>query len=154
MKRRRLAPLRNSRSFPAFVLDQLSPLDVTSRAMFGGIGLYSGDLFFGIIARDTLFLKVDDTNRADFISAGMQPFKPSGEDAGTMKYYAVPLEVLESVMELERWARGAIQVAHNARLTAASRPAAGAARRRATRSASTKRATRPRAAGRRGRTRR
>jgi DNA transformation protein and related proteins len=121
MKRRRLAPLRNSKSFPAFVLDQLSALNVTSRAMFGGIGLYSEDLFFGIIARDTLFLKVDDTNRADFINAGMQPFKPSGDDAGTMKYYAVPLEVLESVVELERWARGAIQVAHHARLAAAGR---------------------------------
>jgi DNA transformation protein len=122
--------------------------------MFGGIGLYSEDLFFGIIARDTLFLKVDDTNRVDFINAGMQPFKPSGEDAGTMKYYAVPLEVLESVAELERWTHRAIQVARNARLTAAGRPAAGAVRRQVTRSPSTKRATTPTAAARRGRTRR
>lgn len=154
MKRRRLEPLRNSRSFPAFVLDQLSALEVTSRPMFGGIGIYSEDLFFGIIARDTLFLKVDDTNRGDFLSAGMQPFKPSGEEGGTMKYYAVPLEVLESVGEIERWARAAIQVARNARLTAVSRPGADAVPRRATRSVSTKRATTPTAAARRGRTRR
>jgi len=152
MKRRRLAPLRNSKSFPAFVLDQLSGLTVTPRVMFGGIGLYSEDLFFGIIARDTLFLKVDDSNRARFVKAGMQPFDPSGDGAGTMKYYAVPLEVLESAVELERWTRGAIQVALSAR--GVTRQAAGAARRRAVRAASTKPATTPRAAARRDRTRR
>ena len=38
--------------------------------MFGGVGLYHADLFFGIIARDVLYLKVDDVNRPDYEAAG------------------------------------------------------------------------------------
>ena len=47
--------LRSAASFERFVLDQLADLGpVTSRRMFGGVGLYCGDVFFGIIARDEL----------------------------------------------------------------------------------------------------
>jgi len=41
----------------------------------------------------------------------MKPFKPYPNRSGTMKYYAVPLEVLESPIELAAWARKAIAVA-------------------------------------------
>jgi DNA transformation protein and related proteins len=64
--------LRSSASFERFVLDQLADLGrVTSRKMFGGIGLYCDDVFFGIVSRDALFLKVDDRTRADYEAAGM-----------------------------------------------------------------------------------
>ena len=56
--------LRSSASFERFVLDQLVDLGpVTSRKMFGGMGLYCDDVFFGIVARDELYLKVDDRTR-------------------------------------------------------------------------------------------
>jgi len=57
--------LRSSASFERFVLDQLADLGpVTSRKMFGGVGLYCDDVFFGIIARDELWTtrRVDGTN--------------------------------------------------------------------------------------------
>ena len=55
--------LKVSDAFRSFVLDQLSELgEVTPRSMFGGIGLYLSGVFFGIIARDTLYLKVDAHN--------------------------------------------------------------------------------------------
>jgi DNA transformation protein len=79
--------------------------------MFGGTGLYRDGLFFGIIARDALYLKVDDTNRQDYERAGSGPFKPYEDRAGTMQYYAVPLDVLESAPELVAWARKAVSVA-------------------------------------------
>lgn len=79
--------------------------------MFGGVGLYYRGVFFGIIARDTLYLKVGDLNRDDYERARMKPFKPYPDRSGTMKYYAVPLDVLESSMELAAWARKAIAVA-------------------------------------------
>jgi DNA transformation protein len=48
------------------VLDQLAEVGaITSRAMFGGV-LYCRGVFFGIIARDVLYLKVDDANRPDY----------------------------------------------------------------------------------------
>lgn len=101
--------LRSSASFERFVLDQLSDLGpVTSRKMFGGVGLYCGDVFFGIIARDELYLKVDDSTRDRYERAGMHPFKPYANRSTTMKYYAVPVGVLESSVELTRWAQDAV----------------------------------------------
>jgi DNA transformation protein len=115
MTRRPLKSLRSSDSFRQFVLDQLDTLDVRARSMFGGTGLYSGESFFGIIAADTLYLKVDDTNRGMFEHGGMQPFRPFANRPASTTYYAVPLAVLESADELERWARGAIAAAKRAK---------------------------------------
>jgi DNA transformation protein len=103
--------LRNSESFKQFVVDQLAALDVTAKSMFGGTGLYSGGHFFGIIASDVLYFKVDDTNRGEYERAGMEPFKPYDDRPGTMSYYAVPPSVLECAPDLERWARTALQAA-------------------------------------------
>ena len=104
-----------SDSYKRFVLDQLGELgDVTPRSMFGGVGLYYRDLFFAIVAGDVLYLKVDDATRGDFERAGMEPFRPYPDRAGSMQYYAVPLDVLESAGELTQWARRAIDVARRA----------------------------------------
>src|SRR5437660_9879939 len=101
---RTLRSLKSTEAFRSFVLDQLEEIgDVTPRSMFGGVGLYHRGVFFGIIARDVLYLKVDDHNRADYESAGMKPFKPYPHRAGTMQYYAVPVEILESGFELAAW---------------------------------------------------
>jgi DNA transformation protein len=111
---RSLRSLKVSEGFKAFVLDQLSELgDVLPKAMFGGVGLYHRGVFFGIIARDTLFLKVDETNRTDYERAGSKPFKPYRDRPGTMQYYAVPLDVLESPIDLARWAQAAIAAAQH-----------------------------------------
>jgi DNA transformation protein and related proteins len=107
--RRRLAALKVSAAFAEFAIAQVEALgDVTSKAMFGGVGLYHDGVFFGILARDTLYFKVDDSSRAAYQAAGMAPFKPYEGRPGTMKYYAVPLEVLESAPELVAWARKAV----------------------------------------------
>lgn len=103
--------LKVSEAFKTFVLDQLEALDVTAKSMFGGVGLYSRGVFFGIVARDTLYLKVGELNRAGFARAGMKPFKPYPDRSGSMNYFAVPLGVLESANELTAWARKAVAVA-------------------------------------------
>jgi DNA transformation protein len=111
-RRMRPNPLHVSDGFRSFVLDQLQELgDVTPRAMFGGVGLYHNGVFFGIIAGDQLYLKADDTTRRDFERAGMKPFKPYADRPITMKYYGIPLDVLESPIELARWARKAVAAA-------------------------------------------
>ena len=113
---KRSGSLRSSPSFERFVLDQLSELGaVSSRKMFGGIGLYCDAVFFGIIARDALYLKVDDTTRRRYEEAGMAAFQPYGDRPGKMGYYAVPVGVLESAMELTLWAKEAVGVASVAR---------------------------------------
>jgi len=82
--------------------------------MFGGVGLYSRGVFFGLIARDVLYLKTDDTTRPEYERAGMKPFQPYPGRAGTMQYYAVPVGVLEAAAELVAWARKAVTVAARA----------------------------------------
>jgi DNA transformation protein len=107
-----LRSLKVSESFKAFVLDQLEELgDVAPKSMFGGVGLYHAGVFFGILARDTLYLKVDDGNRQDYEDAGMKAFKPYPDRGGTMRYYSVPLAVLESPIDLAEWARKAVSAA-------------------------------------------
>jgi DNA transformation protein len=114
----RLKPLTVTDTFRRFVLTQLDELgDVTSRAMFGGIGLYYRDVFFGIIACDVLYMKVDPGNQPDYLRAGMHPFVPypdrsgSRGSKGTSSYYAVPTGILECASDLAEWARKSIGAA-------------------------------------------
>jgi DNA transformation protein and related proteins len=110
-----LKSLKSTEAFKTFVLQQLADLDeVAARAMFGGVGLYQRGVFFGIIARDVLYLKVDEITRPDYERAGCRPFKPYPDRAGTMRYYAVPVDVLESTLELTDWARKAVAAAKRA----------------------------------------
>ena len=106
-----------SPSYRAFVLDQLSRAapGIRDRGMFGGVGIYSGDFFFALIDEDTLYLKVDDGNRADFEAVGMGPFRPFGEGGEVMQYYQLPAEVLEEPDRLTEWVAKAIDVARRAR---------------------------------------
>lgn len=95
------------------MLDQLADAGhVTARKMFGGVGLYCDGAFFGIMARDELYLRTDERTRPAFEARGCPPFKPYPHRPMTMKYYRVPLEVLESAPELVRWARASVAVAN------------------------------------------
>lgn len=97
-----------SREYLDYIADQLKAFGpVTMKRMFGGAGLYHQGAFFGLVADDTLYFKVDDTNKADYEAAGSGPFKPFGTYA--MSYYEVPADVLEDPDELGQWARKAFK---------------------------------------------
>jgi uncharacterized protein (TIGR02453 family) len=101
-----------SESYRDYVLEQLGCMgQVTAKNMFGGVGLYLDGLFFALIANDTLYFKVDGTNRPDYEAAGMGPFRPYGDKSYAMKYYEVPVEVLEDRETLRLWANKALAVA-------------------------------------------
>ena len=107
--------LRVTPEFRDFVLDQLARVpQLRAKPMFGGIGLYSGESFFGILAADELFFKVDHSNRAEYEAAGSEPFRPVVARPVSMSYWRVPLEVLEDNGELATWALAAIRAAGNA----------------------------------------
>jgi DNA transformation protein len=107
--------LRVTPEFRDFVLDQLARIpQLRAKTMFGGVGLYSGDAFFGIVAADELFFKVDHTNRAAYEAAGSEPFRPVVARPVSMSYWRVPIEVLEDPGELAAWALAAIRAAGNA----------------------------------------
>ena len=83
--------------------------------MFGGVGIYAAELFFALLADDTLYFKVDDATRPQFKELGMAPFRPYGEAGEVMQYYEVPADVLEDPEELEIWVKAAIAVARRAK---------------------------------------
>jgi len=105
-----------SAEYREFVLEQLGRVapPVTSRAMFGGVGVYSGGLFFALMAGDRLFLKVDDTNRPAFDAIGMGPFRPFGEEHA-MGYYELSADLLEDAEQLRPWVHASIDVARRSR---------------------------------------
>jgi DNA transformation protein len=106
-----------SQSFLDFLLEHLEPLgDVSARRMFGGVGVYRGDVFFAIVDNDTVFFKVDDASAEAYKDAGMPPFRPYPDrPEASMGYFQVPAGVLEDRNELVRWAERAVEVGRSNR---------------------------------------
>ena len=105
-----------SKDFLTYVLEQLQLLGtVTSRRMFGGVGLYADGSFFALLDDDTLYFKVDDSNRADYQQRGSKPFVPFPDKSEvSMSYFNVPAEVLDDAEELRQWAKKSVAVALSA----------------------------------------
>ena len=74
--------------------------------MFGGYGIFHEGLMFALIADDTLYFKVDESNREIYEKAESQPF-PHG-----ISYWEVPADVLEDKNRLGEWAEISIDIAH------------------------------------------
>jgi DNA transformation protein len=103
-----------SDEFIDYVIDQLSAWgDVSARKMFGGAGLYCDGVMFALIADDVAYLKVDDSNREDFVKAGSSPFNPYPDKVKTtvVSYYEIPADVLEDPPVLARWAECSLAIA-------------------------------------------
>jgi DNA transformation protein len=103
-----------SDEFIDYVIDQLAAWgEVSARKMFGGAGLYHDETMFGLIADDVAYLKVDDSNREDFVRAGASPFNPFPDKVKTyvMSYYEIPADVLENRTALAEWAQRSLDIA-------------------------------------------
>ena len=112
-----------SDSFRDFVLEQLhrAATPVRARRMFGGVGLYAGDTFFALIDDDTVYFKTDASTQPEFEARGMKPFRPFGDDGGTMQYHQIPEDVLENPETLRIWVERAVSVAHQKKKQSARR---------------------------------
>jgi len=100
--------------FKDYIVDQLEQLGwVTVKKMFGGVSIYYDGLIFGLLADDVLYFKVDDSNRSNYESAGMKPFRPFESKPMIMPYYEVPANILEDREQLADWARKALTVSRN-----------------------------------------
>jgi DNA transformation protein len=92
--------------FLSYVVEQLSAVrGITSRRMFGGVGLYCEGVFFGLIMDDVLYFRAGDENRADYEARGMRPFHPiPGKLTASTSYFELPADVLEDGEECRAWA--------------------------------------------------
>ena len=82
------------------------------RKMFGGYGVYHDGVMFGLVEKDTLYLKADETTQKHFESRGLSQFQY--DRAGKvvkMSYYKAPEEIYDDREKAALWARRAYQVA-------------------------------------------
>jgi DNA transformation protein len=93
--------------------------------MFGGHGIYCGDLMFGLVDDDEIFLKTDDQTRPMFEAAGCRRWVYSGGGKKMeTNYFRPPDAAHESPEDMEPWGRLALEAARRAaRIRAAKKKA-------------------------------
>lgn len=131
-----------SASFRDYVADQLTPLGpVQIKRMFGAYGLYFEGAMFGVIDDDTVYLRVDDETRPQYLERQMPALRPVRSDPSkvSQNYYQLPGELLDDPEQLQRWAERAIRAAGSKTAAAARRTRASAQRAQTQPDAATKR---------------
>lgn len=108
---------------------------VTRKRMFGGHGLFRDGLMVALVADDTLYLKVDDGNRADFEAEGSAPFSYGTKDGARTitSYWRAPERLYDEPETFGAFAEGAFAAA---RRGAVKKKAGGTVRPRRARSPS------------------
>jgi len=77
---------------------------ITSKKMFGGHGIFHEGKMFAIVdSKGQAFMKVDDSNRADFEEMNAQQHSK-------MPYFSIPMEIFNDYDILIAWARKSIAV--------------------------------------------
>lgn len=87
---------------------------VSDRSMFGGVGLYCEGRFFGLIADDVLYFRVDEETRPAYLKAGMEPFAPFGPEKASKVHFRVPDGIIADKRKLKAWVVKAVDAANRA----------------------------------------
>lgn len=97
----------------------LGPVHI--RKMFGGQGVYQGELMFALEANCELYLKANEDTAEIFRGLGSRPFTYVSRDGRTttMSYWLMPESALDDPDEALELARLALQAARHAKATVA-----------------------------------
>jgi len=95
------------------LLELLQPLEgVDAARMFGAWGIRVGGIMIGLVAGETVYLKVDARTRPTFEAVGSVPFVFAMKDRSvTTSYWSVPDEAMDSSAAMLPWARLALDAA-------------------------------------------
>jgi DNA transformation protein and related proteins len=100
--------------FHDFVLELFEGLGpVRIRRMFGGAGIYAGEVMFGLIDDETIYLKADDALKAELKAEGSVGWiysRAPGKWEET-SYWRLPEAALDDPDEAVGWARKSLAVA-------------------------------------------
>lgn len=114
--------------FHDFVCELFAGLGVISvKKMFGGAGVYTEGLMFGLLAEDAIYIKTDTALKAELIQEGSGPFvwtPANGPRAGEkveMGYWRLPDAALDDAELAVAWGRKALNVAR-AKATSTKKP--------------------------------
>ncbi len=103
---------------PEFIRELFAPFGpVTVKRMFGGAGIWSEGLMFGLVFDGAIFLKVDESSIPDFEREGSQAFvytraKSKGRvGRASLSYWRLPERLYDDPDELAVWAARALAIA-------------------------------------------
>jgi DNA transformation protein len=103
-----------SDSFAEFLREQLAPIgQITMRRMFGKTGVFCDGFMLGMVRDNTLYLRIDDDNRATFKEAASFPplnYEKKGETID-LAFWRAPERLFDEPEDLVTWARAALGAA-------------------------------------------
>ena len=109
-----------SDSFAEYLSEQVAPLGhVTMRRMFGKTGVFCDGLMFGMVRDDTLYVRVDDHNRAAFKEAQSFPplnYRKRGSTID-LSFWRAPERLFDETDEFLTWGRLALDAARRVAAT-------------------------------------
>jgi DNA transformation protein len=105
--------MRVKSSLASYVAEQLAPLGrISSRAIFGGVGVFIDDRLLAIVMGEKLYLHTDKSNLDDYVARGMQQFKPYPNAFDlTTDHHEVPQEIVHDAEQLKVWGERALTAA-------------------------------------------
>ncbi len=111
------------------MLGHLAGMDrVSSRRIFGGIGLYCGARLFGIVLKGEVYMRADEGMRRSLSRGGAGgstgAFRPYRGGRIVTAYWTVPASLLADKRRLRAWARRAIAASDAAARRSPGRPPA------------------------------
>ena len=110
---------RMDNPFHNYVEDLFGKLGrIRIRKMFGGAGVYAGEDMFALLDGDQIYIKADDSLRADLEAEGGRPFEwtnPSTGQTLQMSYLSMPVNALDDPEEATDWGQKALTVAIESR---------------------------------------
>ena len=115
--------MKINNSFHEYVLyDLLGDIPgTTSRAMFGGWGVYKDGTIFAIISDGELYFKVYKSNQADYEKCGSHPFEYAREGRQVpLSYWLLPEEIMEDQEKLFAWAQTSVDINRRSKMNTTS----------------------------------
>ncbi|MEM7105270.1 MAG: TfoX/Sxy family protein [Bacteroidota bacterium] len=98
--------------FKNFVLDQLQGIGkFETKRMFGGLALLRLGSAFAKITHDKVWLKVDESNLANFQRHGMNQYTYGKDNSRKLNFYETPIEIIEDRDQLKDWVQKSIEIA-------------------------------------------
>jgi DNA transformation protein len=105
--------MRVKSSLASYVAEQLAPLGrISSRAIFGGVGVFIDERLLAIVMGEKLYLHTDKSNLDDYVARGMPQFKPYPNAFDlTTDHHEVPQDVVNDAEQLRVWGERALNAA-------------------------------------------
>ena len=105
--------MRVKSSLASYVAEQLAPLGrISSRAIFGGVGVFIDDRLLAIVMGEKLYLHTDKSNLDDYVARGREQFKPYPNAFDlTTDHHEVPPDIVNDAEQLYIWGERALSAA-------------------------------------------